>query len=95
MFKIQTFQAHDGSFSFKTKLVVERNSKISQCAPFTKIEIYFNVHCIIVVLGHTQIWDSHTKSKGFLRVDGMRKKLCDEMVCFCLMHMQRSLLCPF
>ena len=25
----------------------------------------------------------------------MRKKLCDEMVCFCLMHMQRSLLCPF
>ena len=37
----------------------------------------------------------HTNSKGFLRVDGMRKKLCDEMVCFCLMHMQRSLLCPF
>ena len=37
----------------------------------------------------------HTNSKGFLRVDGMRKKLCDEMVCFGLMHVQRSLICPF
>ena len=25
----------------------------------------------------------------------MHKKLCDEIVCFCLMHMQCSLLCPF
>ena len=43
----------------------------------------------------TAVAGEHTNSKGFLRVDGMRKKLCDEMVCFCLMHMQRSLLCPF
>ena len=37
----------------------------------------------------------HTNSKGFLRVDGMRKKLHDEMFCFCLVHMQCSLLRPF
>ena len=45
--------------------------------------------------GESKYGHRHTNSKGFLRVDGMRKKLCDEMVCFCLMHMQRSLLCPF
>ena len=39
----------------------------------------------------------HTNSKGFLRVDGMRKKAMrwNEMICICLMHKQRSLLCPF
>ena len=37
----------------------------------------------------------HTNSKGFLRVDGMRKKLRDEMFCFCLMHTKCSLLRPF
>ena len=37
----------------------------------------------------------HTWAKGSLRVDGLRKKLCDELFCFSLMHMQCCLLCPF
>ena len=31
--------------------------------------------------GKTELYN-HTNSNGFLRVDGMRKKQCDEMVCF-------------
>ena len=30
----------------------------------------------------------HTNWKDDLGVDGLRNKLCDEMFCFCLMHMQ-------
>ena len=37
----------------------------------------------------------HTWAKGNLRVDGLRNKLCDELFCFSLMHMQCYLLCPF
>ena len=37
----------------------------------------------------------HTWAKGSLRVDGLREKLCDELFCLCLMHMQCYLLCPF
>ena len=37
----------------------------------------------------------HTWAKGNLRVDGLLKKLCDEMFCFSLMHTQCYLLCPF
>ena len=38
---------------------------------------------------------SHTWAKGSLRVNGLRKKLCDDLFCFSLMHMQCCLLCPF
>ena len=37
----------------------------------------------------------HTNWKDDLRDDGLRNKLCDEMFCFCLMHMQCSFLWPF
>ena len=37
----------------------------------------------------------HKNWKDDLRVDGLSKKLHDEMSCFCLMHMQGSLLCHF
>ena len=38
---------------------------------------------------------SHTNCEDDLRVDGLRKKLCDEIFCFCLMRMYCSLLWPF
>ena len=37
----------------------------------------------------------HTNWKDDLRVEGLRKKLCDEIFCFCLMYMQCSLLAIF
>ena len=37
----------------------------------------------------------HKWAKGSLRVDGLRKKHCDELFCFSLMHTQCCLLCPF
>ena len=44
---------------------------------------------------HYHETERHTNWKDELRVNGLRKKLCDEMFCFCLMHMQCSLLCTF
>ena len=41
----------------------------------------------LVTLLMVAVIGDHTNSKGFLRVDGIRKKLCDEMFCFYLMHM--------
>ena len=50
--------------------------------------------CVILMVLPLMCCD-HTNWKDYLRVDGWRKKLCDEMFGFDLMSMQCSLLWPF
>ena len=51
----------------------------------------FSSSHLIQIIGKANV-SANTKSKEFLRLDGMRKKLHDEMFCYYLMHMQCSLL---
>ena len=61
----------------------------------TSMFVWLVFHAMVYSLKHHPQTSTHTWAKGDLRVDGLCKKLCDDLFWFSLMHKQCSLLSLF